>query len=407
MKRFGSALLGLVLALAIASTAVDARDNPGQDRGTDMIEKGNTAFAFALFQKLKEKPGNLFFSPISISSAVSMALAGARGETETEISRVLGYGPPSSALHASFGKLMAQLAASGNEKGNQLSLANALWVAKGHGLLKEYVSLLEADYAAGAEELDFANDPDGSCKTINSWIEKKTSGHIKDLLAPGTLGAASRLVLTNAVYFKGTWESTFDEKVTSQEQFSVSPTNTVTVPMMNQTAHFNYLENEDFQAVELPYRGKALSMVVILPRQKDGLPKLENSLNAEARDKLVAGLSEVRVDLYLPRFKVRSRFDLANQLKALGMTGAFSAPPADFSGMNGKKDLHISQVVHEAFVDVTEKGTEAAAATAMTFGVTMSVSMKVFRADHPFVFMIMDTRSRSILFMGRVVNPLK
>ncbi len=405
MKRFSSAFLGLTLAFTLGMAPVATCAPPDQVSSTDQIVKGNTAFALALFQQLKGKPGNPFFSPISISSALSMALAGARGDTATEMSKVLGYGPPSPALHASVGKLIAQLITSGNEKGNQLSLANALWLAKGYGLLDEYVSLLKDAYAAGVQESDFAADPDGSRKTINSWIEQKTSGHIKDLLAPGSLGAASRLVLTNAVYFKGTWQSTFDKKVTAQEPFTVSPGKTVTVSMMNQTTYCNYMETPDVQVVELPYKGKALSMVVILPKQEDGLARLEDALNAEALDKLIAGLTEDRVELYLPKFTVRSGFSLGGVLKSLGLAGAFTVPPADFSGMNGRKDLHISEVIHEAFVDVSEKGTEAAAATAMTLGITMSVSKQVFKADHPFLFMIRDTHSKSILFLGRISDP--
>ena len=405
MKRFSSALLGVFFLLTISLTAVVAGASSDPDGGTDELVRANTAFAFALYQHLKESQGNLFYSPISISSTASMALAGARGETAAAIAKVIAFSSHSNDRHAAFGKLIARLTTSGNQNGNQLSLANALWIAKGHGLLKEYVSLLKTDYGAGVQELDFAGDPDGARKIINSWIEQKTSGNIKDLLAPGSLGPPSRLVLTNAVYFKGTWENTFDEKATKEDEFQVSPDKNVTVPMMNQTAYIRYLEKDDFQAVELPYKGRTLSMIVVLPRRKDGLARLENSLSAEALDRIVAGFLKDRVDLSMPKFKVRSKFDLTNALKALGMTAAFSAPPADFSGINGKKDLHINAVVHEAFVDVSEKGTEAAAATGMILGATMSMAGRVFKADHPFVFVIRDTQSGSILFMGRVVNP--
>lgn len=405
MKRVSSALWTVVLAIGICFGAAEASAELGKTATTESLVGGNTAFALDLFQRLRQTPGNLFYSPFSISSTVAMALAGAHGETETEISKVLGFARAGSDVHAAFGKLVGEVTSSGNQHDNQLSLANALWAAKGHRLLQEYVSLLQSQYRAGVEELDFARDTKSARKTINSWIEEKTSGHIKDLIPEGALSPQSRLVLTNAVYFKGTWASTFDDKITAPGQFTVSRDKRVSVPMMKQSSSFNYFETDTCQVLEMPYRGGTLSMVVILPRQQDGLAKLEASLNPRLLEELMAGLAQFEVDVSLPKFKMRSRFNLAGELKALGMAGAFSSPPADFSRMNGKKDLFISEAVHEAFVDVTEKGTEAAAATALTFGVTLSMSRKQFKADHPFVFLIRDRRSKSVLFIGRVANP--
>jgi len=238
-------------------------------------------------------------------------------------------------------------------------------------------------------------------------VEKKTNNKIKNLIAKGVLDSMTRLVLTNAIYFKGNWHSQFQEDRTRPAPFTLLNGDRVEVPMMNQTAEFGYMETEDFQALELPYVDNELSMIILLPKQTDGLTKFEQTLTLENLSQWLSKLHKREVIVSIPKFKMTSQFSLASVLKSMGMADAFNQAKADFSGMNGKKDLFISAVIHKAYVDVNEEGTEAAAATAVTMRLTSigPDQTPVFRADHPFLFLIRDNHSGSILFIGRVMNP--
>ena len=274
-----------------------------------------------------------------------------------------------------------------------------------YGFLKEFLDLTQANYGAGLKEVDFVKAAEAVRKTINAWVEKQTQEKIKNLIKRGILDADTCLVLTNAIYFKGNWASRFNNRYTKDSPFTIAPGESVEVPMMFRSGKFKFLEEDTFHMLELPYVDDELSMVVLLPKEIEGLGELQNSLSTGNLKAWLGNLRKQEVRVYLPRFKTTSEFMLAEVLKFMGMTDAFSGR-ADFSGMTGRKELFISAVIHKAFVEVNEKGTEAAAATA--------VVMKrggprggVFRADHPFIFLIRDNRSGSILFLGRLVNPLQ
>jgi len=403
-------MLGVMVLVMFASSqaavgAVEPPTAPAED--VAKVAEGCNRFAFDLYARLKGAEGNLFLSPYSISTALAMTSAGARGETADQMAKVLCLPASGEAVHGAYGALQNDLNAAGEGGAFELAVANRLWGQKGYRFLPEFLKLLEADYGAGIETLDFAKETEAARKTINAWVEKQTRDKIKDLLKPGILNEMTRLVLTNAIYFKGKWASEFDKKLTRDEDFFLTPEKKVAAPLMHQTAEFGYFDGGEFQALELPYRGDRLAMVVLLPKAKDGLAALEASLSA---DKVAGWVGKVRrrkVQVALPRFKTTAEFSLKDTLVAMGMTAAFGGD-ADFSGMTGAKDLFISAVVHKAFVDVNEEGTEAAAAT----GVVMERKSKpepppVFRADHPFLFLIRDTRSGAILFLGRILDPTK
>ena len=416
-----------VLTLAVLGGIVGecwAVEKPaqGQKRAQQTVVEGNNKFALELYAKLRAQEGNLFFSPYSISGALAMTYAGARGETEKQMANVLHFptffvekGLPSSVewfvrdeerFHSAFGAIIKDLNAKG-EKGNyELSVANALWGQKGYGFLAEFLELIEAKYGGKLNEVDFIAATEAARQTINAWVEKETKDKIKNLIQKGVLDKLTRLVLTNAIYFKGNWARQFEEDKTKEAPFTLISGEKVNVPMMNQTAEFNYMETEDFQGLELPYVDDELSMIILLPRKVDELSSLEEMLSLEKFSGWLGKLGKRKVIVSVPKFRMTSRFGLAGVLRSMGMMDAFSEK-ANFSGMNGKRDLFISAVVHKAYVDVNEEGTEAAAATAVVMRVT-SVEperIPVFRADHPFLFLIRDNKSGSILFIGRTMNP--
>jgi len=396
MTVLGKATMPFLL-LALAAPA-------GADQAS--VARGSNAFALDLYAKLRDaQEGNLFFSPFSVSTALAMTYAGARGETAAQMAKVLHLGLDPERLHPAFGTLVGALNAGGKSRGYELSVANALWGQKGHGFRKEFLDLLHAHYGAGLHEADFAQATEAARQTINRWVEEQTHDKIKNLLAPGILTPLTRLVLTNAIYFRGDWASQFKKAQTFDQPFTLSNGEKTRVPMMSQTADFPYGEEEGFQAIELPYKGEELAMVALLPRKPDGLGALEKSLAPDRLAAWLAKLERQEVVVAVPRFKVTSELKLADVLAALGMRDAFALPPADLSGMTGTKDLFLNTVVHKAYVDVNETGTEAAAATGAVAAITAVRPRVVFRADHPFLFLIRERRSGALLFLGRVVNP--
>jgi serpin B len=408
----------IYLTLAAAAAILAAALAPAADKADDGkkaipgVVKGNNQFAFDLYHQLSKqdlgKKGNLFFSPQSISIALAMTYGGARGDTADEMAKALHFGLPKTMLHPGFGALIREMNGEGKKRGYQLSVANALWGQKGEGFKEDYLRLVKDYYGGGLKEMNFADNPEAARKEINAWVEKQTQEKIKDLLPQGVIDKLTRLILTNAIYFKGDWNSQFKKDRTREEGFDDGSDVKRKVPMMHQTAKFKYLDAGDLQVLEMPYAGKELSMVVLLPKKVAGLGDMEKSLTA---DKLAGWLGKVReqeVIVSLPKFKTTSEFSLKDALEALGMKKAFQMPGADFSGINGKDDLYITAVVHKAYVDVNEEGTEAAAATGVVIGVkSLPPPKPEFRADHPFVFLIRDTRNDSVLFLGRVVEPGK
>jgi serpin B len=395
---------------ATSGPAVAPTSTPGNQAA---VAKGNNQFAVDLYAKLsiERKDGNIFFSPFSISTALSMTYAGARGKTAEEMKNALHFTLPDQKLHSAMGALMGDLNAAGKSGGFQLSVANALWAEKSHQFLPEFLALNKANYGAGLETVDFAGDTEGARKTINSWVEKQTQDRIKDLIQPGVLHTITRLVLTDAIYFKGEWRSKFEASATKDEPFRLDGGKKIAAPMMHQFGVFDYAEGHGFKALELPYRGGSLAMLVLLPDKDDGLAAMEKALTVETIAKIRT--SEADVTLTLPKFTMTSEFSLQETLSALGMKTAFLSGIADLSGIDGVTDpggrLYMSAVVHKAWVDVSEKGTEAAAATAVVVDCEPSKPPKrkkvTFTADHPFIFAIRDQETGSILFLGRVANP--
>jgi len=422
MKAIKCVLIIAVLGASFGGCWATEKTAQSQKTEQQTVVEGNNEFALELYAKLRTQEGNLFFSPYSISAALAMTYAGARGETEKQMANVLHFptffvekGLPSSVewfvrdeerFHSAFGAIIKDLNARG-EKGNyELSVANALWGQKGYGFLAEFLELIEAQYGGKLNEVDFIAATEAARQTINSWVEKETKDKIKNLIQKGVLDKLTRLVLTNAIYFKGNWARQFEEDKTKEAPFTLIGGEKVNVPMMNQTAEFNYMETEDFQGLELPYVDDELSMIILLPRKVDELNSLEEMLSLEKFSGWLGKLGKRKVIVSVPKFRMTSRFGLAGVLRSMGMMDAFSEK-ANFSGMNGKRDLFISAVVHKAYVDVNEEGTEAAAATGVVMRVT-SVKperIPVFRADHPFLFLIRDNKSGSILFIGRTMNP--
>lgn len=387
--------------------ATDSNSNTG---GNDIKEVvgGNTDFAFALYDKLRsnDSNANLFFSPYSISTALAMTYAGARGETEKQMATALRFTLPGKRLHSAFGGLQKQIVQDEKSRGYQLFVANALWGQKGEPLLKEFLDLNKNYYGAGLTLLDFRNEAEKSRQIINNWVEEKTKEKIKDLIPQGGVNAATVLVLTNAIYFKGEWKTKFEEKDTKPADFTISAKDKVKVPLMHIEEKFKHHSDEKMQIVELPYKGDELSMLVLLPMETEGIKEIEDMLTNESLNALLSKMKTTEIIVYLPKFKMTwGTFSLKDSLIALGMRDAFDFEGmANFSGINGKGGIWISDVLHKAFVEVNEEGTEAAAAT----GVVMMLGIPdvpVFRADHPFIFIIKDNRTGSILFMGRVMNP--
>jgi len=372
---------------------------------------GNSAFAFDLYQALSEADGNLFYSPYSISLALVMTYAGARGETAQEMADTLHFTLSQDALHPAFNSLDIELSRRGegaegkDEGGFRLNIVNAIWGQKDYEFLSQFLDTLAENYDAGLRPLDFASAPEESRITINNWVSDQTEGRIEDLIPQGLIDTWTRLVLTNAIYFNAAWQYPFKEEMTEDGPFYLLDGGEVTVPMMKQTETFGYAEGDEYQAVELPYDGRELSMVILLPRAGQ-FEAFEGSLDAQRVDVIVKDLEHKRVALTMPKFEFESDFSLGETLAAMGMPDAFVWPIADFSGMTGNRDLFIGDVIHKAFVSVDESGTEAAAATAVVMPTAGPPGELVeVTVNRPFIFLIRDIETGSIVFIGRVVNP--
>jgi serpin B len=376
------------------------------DASARALVDGNTAFALDLYQQLRTQEGNLCFSPYSISTALAMTYAGARGNTEAQMARVLHFDLEhltQEALHSVFAALEAHLAQVQGEDDIALHVANSLWPQAGYAFLATFLDLCQRCYGVTITPVDYAGDTQGARQQINAWVEEKTREKIKELLKPPHVTPLTTLILVNAIYFKGNWTSQFDKRRTRDGDFYLNAQGLVKAPMMEQRARFGYSETSDLQVLEMPYEGGDLSMLVLLPRERDGLPALEAALSVDNLALWTQRLRPIEVQVVLPRFKLSGQFDLRKTLQAMGMVDAFDA--ADFSGMTGQCDLFISEVVHKAFVDVNEEGTEAAAATAVLMARSIPPPTPVLRADHPFLFLLRENSTGSVLFLGRVMDP--
>ncbi len=423
MKRIFLSLLAVILLLSLVGCCVEgaqigmALSDKHREISPDIstsdltaLVDGNSAFAFDLYQALSDQEGNLFYSPYSISLALAMTYAGARGETEQQMANTLQFTLPQDRLHPAFNGLDLELASRGegaagkDEKGFRLNIVNAIWGQKDYEFLAEFLDVLAENYGAGLRLLDFVNSPEESRITINDWVSDQTEGRIEDLIPQGVVDALTRLVLTNAIYFNAAWLNPFNEELTGDGTFHLLDGTEVTVPMMMQTESLGYAEGDGYQVVELPYDGDELSMVIFLP-ETNRFEEFEDSLDAAGVSGMVQDVEYREVALTMPTFEFESEFSLAETLAAMGMPIAFSAA-ADFSGMTGNRDLTIAEVLHKAFVSVDEAGTEAAAATAVVMRLTAAPEGLVeVTVDHPFIFLIRDVETGAILFVGRVVDP--
>jgi len=377
------------------------------------ITEGNLAFALDMYEHVKDEGDNLFYSPFSISIALAMTYAGAHGETAIQMAETLRYVLPPERLHPAFNALDRILDSRGEEDvpddgGDpfQLNIANSLWGQKDYPFEEDYLDTVAEHYGAGMRLVNFLEKAEEARQTINQWVVDKTEGKIEDLIPRGGVGAATRLVLTNAIYFKASWAEQFSEDHTQDGPFHPLEGETVTVPMMSYTSPQNlrYQDGDGYQAVELPYVGGKVSMLVLVPDQGN-FGEFESGLDVERLRGIMQGLKPDSVQLTFPKFEFESELSLANVLSEMGMPIAMSAE-ADFSGMTGSKDLFISDVFHKAYVNVNEEGTEAAAATAV---VMMESAMPAdpvqLTVDRPFFFLIRDQETGAVLFFGRVLNP--
>ena len=376
------------------------------------LVNGNSEFAFDLYQVLKKEDGNLFYSPHSISLALAMTYAGARGETAKQMADTLHYRLAQNALHPAFNSLALELSKRGegakgkDEKGFRLNIVNAIWGQQDYKFLSTFLDLLAENYGAGLRVLDFIKDPNASRETINQWVSDQTEGRIKDLIPEGSITPLTRLVLTNAIYFNAAWQYPFTKSATANGPFHLVNRTDVTVPMMRATENFGYMKSGNTLAVELPYDGNELSMV-ILTNTTGNFSDFENTLTLPTVKAILDYLRYTRVALTMPKFEFESQFGLKETLRSMGMVEPFEIS-ADFTGMSTQSDLHIDDVIHKAFVSVDEEGTEAAAATAVIVGTTsMPAEPVVVTLDQPFVFLIRDIKTGAILFIGRIMNPAK
>jgi serpin B len=398
----------LVPTLTIPARAAGRADGaaPGDVRS---VVQGNNAFALDLYARLRAKGGNLVCSPYSVSTALAMTSAGARGETAAQMARVLHFSLDRERLHPAFAELIREINGHGLPRDYQLSVAQSLWGDVRLPVRGQFQTLIHTNYGARLRQRDFRLAPDQARAQINRWVADRTNDKIKDLLHPEDIDDTTRMVLVNAIYFKAGWHEPFPEGETNQQAVFHAAGKDVKAALMQQAKRFRYAEAEGCQVVELPYEGEELAMVVLLPRRQDGLGKLERWLTAAKLEACLGKLKPLVVEVALPRFRFDARLYLADELRALGMPLALS-DRADFSGISTADQLRISRVIHQAFVDVTEGGTEAAAATASIVappapGRGGGGPQAVVRADHPFLFLIRDRRTGSILFVGRVTDP--
>jgi len=377
---------------------------------------GNNAFAFDMYRAARSSDDNLFYSPYSISLALAMTYAGARGETAGQMADTLHYTLPDNSFHPAFNALDLDLAQRPEQASDvsekqrfELSIVNSLWGQRDWPFLPEFLDTLALNYGAGMRLVDYQNAPEPARKAINDWVSDETKSRIEDLIPSGVIDRLTRLVLVNAIYFKAAWEYPFEESLTEDGPFKLLDGSQVSTPMMSLDTpeRLGYLDEDGFQAVSLPYKGGLAEMVILLP-DEGKFVTFEASLTAERFAGILTGIQTQSVNLTMPKFSFTRDLSLNEMLIVLGMNDAFDPALADFSGIDGSRDLFIQAALHKAFIAVDEAGTEAAAATAIIIGLTsMPISEINIRVDRPFIFVIRDIPSGTILFVGSMVNPAK
>ncbi|MFC2113033.1 serpin family protein [Bacteroidota bacterium] len=371
------------------------------------LAESNNHFAIDLFNQIQSRSDNLVYSPYSISTVLAMTYSGASGKTADQMSEVLYFPPPGELEKASW-NLKNHILSNDTLSGTEINLANAIWAQQNFDFLPEYIDKIKKWYDAPLTAMDFTQEDsrEESRVKINNWVEKNTRDKIRDLIGPGVLDANTRMVLTNAIYFNGKWKWPFDKNLTAPSIFHVSSQESVMTEFMHLTKTFAFYEDEEIQALRLPYRGGRLSMTILLPSSVDGWELISRLLDHERLDRIESHFAETEVAVSLPKFTFESKLDLSKELSAMGMEQAFNQN-ADFSGMTGEKNLFIDEVIHQAFIEVSENGTEAAAATAAIISLKAALRDDPvrFNADHPFLYLIRDQHTGCIIFMGRLVKP--
>ena len=381
------------------------------------VVEGNTAFALNLYRAIAGAGANMFYSPYSISMAMAMAYAGAGGETETQMRDTLGFYLTQNRLHPAFNALDLALESrtlGDGDGGFDMRIANSVWGQQDHPFLPTYLDTLAMNYGDEVREVDFRRQPEHARNQINKWVATETDDRIEDILSSDAITPLTRLVLANAVYFKAVWQLPFDERATSNQPFYALDGDERRVPMMRQTGSFGYAEGDGYQMVELPYYGGSMSMNVLLP-DEGRFGDFEDSLDSTFVDDVLHDMEDKRIRLTMPKFKLEAGLDLADVLAKMGMPNAFNDRLAEFQRMNGlsclardEACLLISEVAHKAFISVDETGTEAAAATTVVVGITKAVTPEDevidMTIDRPFIFLIRDRPTGSVLFLGRIVS---
>ena len=405
MFKKNTRFLLIPLMAAALNTAAQESVAPEKAPGAAVhpVISASNAFAFDLYKRLSVKDGNVFFSPYSVTMALAMTYEGARGGTAAEMEKALRLPKNAARRRDFFAKDIKAF-----NSGSDTRIVNAFWAQKDYAFLPAYNDILRKSYRADAFFSDFKKAADAARLEINNWTAAQTNGRIKDLFPKNSLNSLTRLVLVDAVYFKGKWKTQFDKTLTAEADFFTTPKNKVKAFMMERAgegAEFNYCQAGDLQLLELPYKSGGLSMLVILPAE-GGLKKLERELSPAKLDSWKKELYNRRVDVFLPRFSLNAKYTLEDTLAKMGMPRLFT-DKADFSGMDGTKNLYIQHVVHQGFVEVNEEGTEAAAATGVAMGFTASMPEQApqFRADRPFLFLIQESGTGKIVFMGKVEKP--
>lgn len=383
----------------------------GSSLSVGQIIKANNTFAFDLYAQRAKAPGNIALSPLSISSTLAATSAGAQGETDRQMANTLHLPNSGENVHVGFAGLLEAIKAS-NTSGGQFALANALWVQKGYRFSDAFQRLLQDRYRAIVHQIDLTGwpndfDPAKAAEArsqINDWVASQTHDKIQGIIPSGVPGGSARLLLVSAIWFKGSWELPFDRSLTKDSPFWLAPEKSVSVPMMRLKATFKMAEDGDVQVLEIPYSSNRFSMVIFLPRKRGGLGEFEKQLTSERVMQLLRKSRAQKVIISLPRFKSSSGFGLVEPLQALGMKDAFSESAADFSLITAERPFFVEAVFHKVYVTVDEEGTEAAAATGLSHTDSFP---EAFDANHPFLFLIRDTKTSCILFLGRVADPSK
>jgi len=394
----------LVTILFYPSTPTQrlAIDKYATDESVSFISNTINDFSFEIYNQLSlENDGNIFLSPYSIFVALAMTYEGANGKTAEEMNKVLKFPQNNETFLCSFGRIYNLL---NQKKEYTLNTANALWTQKDYTFLNEYLHFINNYYMGKATDVDFKN-AEKTAQIINNWVEENTGGKIKEFLSSDDIDPLTKLILTNAIYFKGDWKYQFNPENTVNDDFEISQENTISVPMMslsNPDITFNYYESDDVQILELPYKGDKLSMIIYLPKEHN-ISNIENMFDNENFSSWNDLLFESNIQITMPKFKMETEYRLKQNLMNMGMIDPFSMN-ADFSGMNGNKDLYIEKVIHKGFIELNEKGTEAAGASSVHMTLKSAPGI-FFNADHPFLYLILHKQTNTILFMGRVVNP--